>query len=165
MLRHSISRSSPDLVRIGFSTIDRSPSTRLAELLAACASADRRRQAGLDPVAPEQLALGPAQEVAALAIDQRDPPVEVEREQDDFGGVEVALRPVPLVAQGRLRLLALEDLVLELLGSLLRDGVEIAVLVDAADLPGQRHDQVLIVLGEGPALVADEADPAVDMGR
>ena len=105
------------------------------------------RQAGLDPVAPEQLALGPSQEVAALAVDQRDPPVQVEREQDDFGRVEIALRPVPLVAQRRLRLLALEDLV-RALGRFAR--VEIAVLVDAADLSRQRHDQVFVVLGEGP---------------
>ena len=38
-------------------------------------------------------------------------------------------------------------------------------LVDAADLPRQRHDQVFIVLGEGPSLIADETDPTVDMGR
>ena len=54
---------------------------------------------------------------------------------------------------------------LQLLGSLLRDRVEITVLVDAADLSGERPEQVLVVLGKAAALVPDEANPAIDIGR
>ena len=100
-----------------------------------------------------------------MRLIRRDLAVQVQGEQDDFGGIEVTLRPVPLVPQGRLRLFALADLVLELVRPAFLDRREIAVLVNASDLPGQRHDQVLIVFGERPSLIADETNPAVDMGR
>ena len=65
----------------------------------------------------------------------------------------------------RLRLFAFEHLVFELFRTLKRGGRKREPLVNAADLPRQRHDQMFIVLGEGPALVPDETDPSVDMGR
>ena len=108
------------------------------------------RQARLDPVAAIQLVRGPSEDRAGVAIRQRDPPLGVEREQDDLGGVQVSLGPVPLVARHRLRLLAFEDFMFE--------------LVDAADLARERHHQVLIVLGEGSSVVGDETHPAIDMG-
>ena len=79
-----------------------------------------------------------------MAVDLRDTPVHVKREKNDFGSVQVPLRPVPLP---------------------LSHSKEIAVLVNATDLPCQCHDQLFIVLRESLSLVPDETDPAVDMGR
>ena len=91
-------------------------------------------------------------------------PLQVQGEQDDFGRVEVSLCPIPLETRGRLRLLPIENHLFELFGTFLRDCMEIAVLENAAGLPRQRHHQVFIVLGEGSSVIADETDPAVDIG-
>ena len=97
VLRHSISRSSPDRVRIGVSTDWKIAGVKVAQLLSAVVP-HPVREARVDPVASEQLGLGPPQEVAALAVDERDAPVQVEGEQDDLGRVQVSLRPVPFMA-------------------------------------------------------------------
>ena len=80
---------------------------------------------------------------AAAAVDERDPAVDIEREQRDVGGIQKALRPV-------LRLFALDGLVLD--------------LVNTANLRRQRHEQVLVFLAEGPSLITDQAEPAERMG-
>ncbi len=108
------------------------------------------RDACLDRVAPDQLLLGPSQKVAAFPVDQRDPAVEVEGDQDHIGRVQVSLCPIPLMAQSRLDEFPLEDLVLE--------------LVDSCDLSRERLDQAFVILGEAPAVVPNETDPTVDMG-
>ena len=124
VVRHSISRSSPDLVTIG--VLDDGIISAVHAVLSFCLVCVPYpgRHARLDEVAPEQLVGCPSEDAAGVAIDQRDPPFHVQREQDDFGRVQVSLRPVPLAC---LRQLA----------------SEVAVLVNAADLPRERHDQVL----------------------
>ena len=103
-----MSRSSPDLVRTGFSTMDRSPPSRLWNLRSEVVPYPGRK-ARLDPVAAQQLVRGPSEDGARIAIDKRDPPFQVQLEQDDFGRVQISLRPIALVAQGQLRLLAFGD--------------------------------------------------------
>ena len=77
VFRHSINRSPPDLVRTAVSTMAPSPSsTSWKRFLSA--TRFRCRQAGVEEVAPEQFALGPAQQIAALAVDQGDSPFDVE---------------------------------------------------------------------------------------
>ena len=67
-----------------------------------------RWQARLDPITSEQLFRCPSEERARVAIRERDPPFQVQGQEDDFGRVQVALRAIPLAAHGRFRLLALE---------------------------------------------------------
>jgi hypothetical protein len=57
------------------------------------------RQAGLEPVAADELAVAVAQQLVAGAVEHGDPPVAVEREHDRAGDVEVALGAVALRAQ------------------------------------------------------------------
>ena len=97
------------------------------------------RKACLDPIAPQQLVSGPSENGTCVAIRQRDPPFQVQREEDDFRRVQVSLRPVPLTAHGRLRLFALEDLLLEVLGPLLRNPdfpqpLDLDLVVEALEL-------------------------------
>ena len=86
---------------------------------------------------------------AGVAIRMRDAPFQIEREEDDLGRVGVALRPITFLPRGRLGLPPLDHFVFE--------------LVDASNLPRQRREQILVVCGVGPALVAGETDPAVDV--
>src|SRR5687768_6493667 len=63
----------------------------------------RSRKARVDPVTPEQLVGRPPQNGARVLIDEGNPSSSVQREQDDGSRVQVSLRPVSLIAQGRLR--------------------------------------------------------------
>ena len=101
------------------------------------------RNARLNPVAPEQLVGCPSELGAAVPIQLGNPSFKVYRQQYDFGGVQIPLGPIALIS---------------------RYGIEIAVLVNATDLPCQCHDQLFIVLRERLSLVPDETDPAVDVG-
>jgi hypothetical protein len=38
-------------------------------------------------------------------------------------------------------------------------------VINAADLSCERHEQVFVILRERPTLIADQTDPAIDMGR
>jgi hypothetical protein len=71
------------------------------------------RDKAAEPVGANQFTLSPAEDLASLAVDQRDPAVGVEHQQHDAGHIEVALRgvlfrlqfaraPGDLVRQGRL---------------------------------------------------------------
>ena len=73
VLRHSTNRSSPDLVRRGATTDREIAGDDVVEL---CSELDPHPggQAGVDEVAPDQVALRRSQEIAAFAVDQPDPP-------------------------------------------------------------------------------------------
>src|SRR5579862_6077278 len=53
--------------------------------------ADSDRKARLDPVPSEQFVRSPSEEVAAVTIDQKNPSVPVQFEQDDVSRVQVLL--------------------------------------------------------------------------
>ena len=60
------------------------------------------RHDGAEPVAPEQLVLVEAEQLAALAVDELDPARVVEDDHERAGDVQVALRAVALLAQAAL---------------------------------------------------------------
>ncbi len=62
----------------------------LSDLLAAPLGNER-----IEPVPPGDGILGPSQDLAALPVDQRHAPVEVQPEEDHAGQIKVALRLVP----------------------------------------------------------------------
>ena len=72
------------------------------------------RKAHLGEVAANQLALSPAQEIAAVPVDHRDTSFDVHAEEQYFGGVEVQLCEVSLLPELEFDALALEDFVVEL---------------------------------------------------
>ena len=64
----------------------------------------RPRHAGLEPVATDQFRLRIAEQCAAEAIDQRDPPVPIQSNDQRVDGIEIAPCRVMLLVRGRRRI-------------------------------------------------------------
>jgi hypothetical protein len=107
----------------------------------------------LEPVAADELPLRVAEDLAALAVDQCNAAVAVQREQHDLGEIEVALGPVTLAPQRVGGRLARRDVVDE------ADEARRARARDLADR--QRGGKQAAVAAQRDDLAADADDARV----